>query len=236
MTANPNSILDSVKKVLGFEPEYTAFDLDIILHINGAFGSLQQLGVGSETGFVIEDNTTLWSQYISQLLYLGMVKQYIFMTVRLAFDPPGTSFAIDAFDKQIQQLAWRINVAVESLNPPSDPIEETGSGDLGSQTVFVVKVVDLVFADVVTPDASDGNTFYLTLTDDCTINAPVNGIDGNHITLELTSNGHTVTWGSGWNFGDPGIPDLSGGGATDIISSIYRESAASWYSGFTPGF
>jgi hypothetical protein len=86
--ANPESILDSVKKVIGFEPEYDAFDLDIVMHINMAFGILKQAGVGSDTGFMITDNTTLWSQYLSNLTLLGMVKSYVSMAVRQAFDPP----------------------------------------------------------------------------------------------------------------------------------------------------
>ena len=235
---NPESILDSVKKTLGFDSTYTVFDLDITLGINSAFGSLQQLGVGADGGFTIADNTTLWSQYISELLYLGMVKQYIFLSVKLMFDPPGTSFGIEAIEKQIDQLAWRINSAFEGLHPPSDPFatsDDSGASAV-TPTYFKIEIVQLTFASVIEPDASDGNTFYLTMTGDCTINTPVNGVDGHHITLELISNGHAVTWGSGWNFGDSGVPDLSGSGRTDVISAVYRQSAASWYAGFTPGF
>jgi len=237
MPANPNSILDSVKKVLGFDPEFTEFDLDIVMHINSAFGSLQQLGVGSGTGFYIQDNTTLWSQYVSQLLYLGMVKQFIYMTVRLAFDPPATSFAIEAIQKQLAELSLRINVAAESINQPSDPFAEEVFDVSGvTPTVFVVKAITLQFAAEVFLDANEANTFRLTMTGDCIIHAPVNGTDGEHITLELVSNGHAVTWGNGWNFGLAGVPTLSSGGQTDIISSVYDELSAEWLSGFTAGF
>jgi hypothetical protein len=234
---NPNSILDSVKKTLGFNPDYTFFDLDIVLFINSAFGSLRQLGVGSDTGFIINDNTTLWSQYVTAFEYLAMVKAYIFMSVRLAFDPPPTSFAIDAFQKQLMELGWRIVVAVEGVNPPSDPFGQQVQ-PLGGimKTYFAPKVVNLVFADVVTIDASEGNVFYLTMTADCTINAPITGVDGEHITLEITSAGFTATFGSGWNFGDAGNPTLSSDGKTDIISAYYRESVTDWRAGFTPGF
>jgi hypothetical protein len=231
VTANPESILDSVKKVLGFESEYEAFDLDITMHINAAFGSLHQLGVGGDTGFVISDNTTLWSQYVSQLTFLGMVKAYIFMSVRIVFDPPENRFAIGAFQEQLKQLEWRINVAVESITPPSDPFDES----VAMTPHFIPKIVNLDFASTISPDAADGNVFYLTLTDDCTINAPVNGVDGQHITLELTSNGFAVTWGNGWNFGVAGAPTLSPS-ASDIISSVFRESATSWYAGYASGF
>lgn len=237
MTANPNSILDSVKKVLGFDPEFTEFDLDVVMHINSAFGSLQQLGVGSDTGFIIQDNTILWSQYISDLLYLNMAKQFTYMSVRLAFDPPSTSFGILAIQKQLEELSLRINIATESLNPPTDPFLDSGVVVDGAQAVvFVVKAMTLQFDSVVWPDARTANTFYLTMTGDCTINAPVNGKDGEHITLELISNGHAVTWGNGWNFGLAGLPSLSPGGETDIISSVYTEVTAEWLSGFTAGF
>lgn len=248
MAANPDSILDSVKKVVGFDPEYTAFDLDILIYINSTFGTLQQLGVGSDTGFFISDNTTLWSQYISNLSYLNMVKTYIIMAVKLAFDPPQTSFGIGAIERQLELLAWRINVAVEADRPPTDPfaVEEIIEASGGEVTAtffeggimpqfFAPKVVRLTFDSVVTPDAKDGNVFYLTLTGDCTLNAPVNGVDGEHVTVGITSAGFSVTWGNGWNFGDAGLPGLTAG-KTDIVSAVYRESQTRWLAGFTPGF
>src|ERR1700749_1089539 len=96
MSTNPQSVLDSIKKVLGFESEYTGFDVDIIMHINTVFGSLQQLGVGPITGFVIQDNTLLWSNYSPNMTLLAAVKSYVASKVRLFFDPPATSFALDA--------------------------------------------------------------------------------------------------------------------------------------------
>ncbi|HEY2455601.1 MAG TPA: hypothetical protein VGI71_23900 [Scandinavium sp.] len=121
MSTNASSILDSVKKVLGFDAEYTAFDVDIIMHINSAFGSLLQIGVGNPSGFTINDDATLWSDYVTSLQYLGMVQQYIYMNVRLAFDPPATSYAIAAIKDQIEELSCRINIASEQITPPSDP-------------------------------------------------------------------------------------------------------------------
>jgi hypothetical protein len=119
MSVNPDSILDSIKKFLGFESEYEAFDVDITMYINASFGSLQQLGVGPDN-FSIENNTTLWVGYVSRQDILGMVKMYMFMSVRLAFDPPNTSFAIAAIQNQIEQLAWRINVMAELPEVQSD--------------------------------------------------------------------------------------------------------------------
>jgi hypothetical protein len=236
--ANPLSILDSVKKALGFDPDYTFFDLDITMHVNAAFGALQQLGVGGDAGFMISDNTTLWSQYVSDLVYLGMIQQFIYLNVRLVFDTPGTSFAIGAYEKQLEQLAFRINVAAEHINPPSDPFApvDAGPGGGATTTYFKVLAVTLIFASTITPDAEEGNTFYLEMADDCTINAPVSGSDAEHITMEIISHGHTVTWGSGWNFGDAGQPTLSSGSKTDIVSAIYRQSVATWFAGYTPGF
>lgn len=238
MSSNPESILDSVKKSLGFESEYTAFDPDITMFINATFGSLQQLGVGGDTGFIIQDNTTLWSQYVSDLSYLGMVKIFIYMAVRLAFDPPATSFGIDAITQQIAQLGWRINVAVEKVNPPDSPFrfhEEDDDVAGVLRTFLAPKVVQLAFSPVMTPDASQGNMFYLTLTANCTLNAPVNGSDGEHITIEITSAGYTVTWGAGWDFGDAGTPTLSDD-KSDVISAYYRATATSWRAGVSTGF
>ncbi len=243
MAANPASILDSVKKTIGLEPEYDVFDLDITLQINMAFGLLRQMGVGSDTGFIIQDNTTLWSQYITNLALLGMVKSYIYMVVKLAFDPPATSFGIKATQDLISELAWRINVAAEEENPPSDPFaddsesQEAGVVLIGGvmQGYFAPRTVQIDYASVVTPDAKSGNVFYLTLTGPCQINAPVNGVDGQHITLELASGGFSVTWGTGWNFGAGGTPELSSA-KTDIISAVCKEPAAEWWAGFTSGF
>ena len=227
---NPDSILDSVKKVLGFSPDYAAFDLDITLFINASFGSLQQLGIGSGSGFVIQDNTTLWSQYVANLSYLGMVKSYIFMMVKLAFDPPQTSFGIDAIKDQLKEsrMAHQRGHRDRGLRHRDPFMAEIDD-------IFVPIVVQLVFQSLVTPDALEGTMFYLTMTSDCIINAPVNGADGQHITLELQSNGHSVTWGNGWNWGDAGTPTLSSD-RTDVVSAYFNESANAWRAGFTPGF
>lgn len=238
MTTNASSILSSTKKIVGFDDEFTAFDVDITTHINAAFGELQQLGVGGDTGFIITDDTTLWSQYVSDLVYLGMVQQFIYLSVKLAFDPPSTSFALEAIQKQLEKLSWRINSAAEHITPPDDPFTEgvVSEADTVSQLFFEVKTQTIEFASLITPNAGTANTFYMTMTGDCTINAPVNGSDGEHINFELTSNGHTVTWGAGWNWGVNGEPSLTGGGLTDMISAVWRELHNDWVAGFTPGF
>lgn len=104
-------ILTSTKKVLGIPEDYTAFDLDIITHINAAFSVLSQLGVG---GFVIEDDTAVWSDYLTDNTKLNMVKTYIYLKTRLVFDPPATSFLLEALNKQIAEYETRISYERES--------------------------------------------------------------------------------------------------------------------------
>lgn len=112
------SILNSIKKLLGLDESYTAFDLDVMLHINSVFTTLQQLGVGPVSGFSIEDASTTWDAFLGDTLPLHSVKTYVYLKVRLVFDPPATSFAIAAFEKQAQELEWRLNVASEPVRVP----------------------------------------------------------------------------------------------------------------------
>lgn len=124
--ANPESILESVKKVLGFEPSYTAFDLDIVMHVNTALGFLQQLKVGPVDGYVITGNTEKWSDFISvstSLPFLQAIKTYVYLTVRLIFDPPSTSFAIASAQELRKEHEFRILMSAEAIDPPSDPFE-----------------------------------------------------------------------------------------------------------------
>jgi hypothetical protein len=106
------SILTSTKKILGIAEDYTVFDLDIITHINAAFSTLTQLGVGPADGFMIEDATAVWTDFdpVDDDRQYNSVRSYIYLRVRQIFDPPATSYLIGAFDKQIQELEWRLNV------------------------------------------------------------------------------------------------------------------------------
>ena len=108
-----DSILDSIKKILGMPPAYDAFDTDLVIHINSVFGILAQLGVGPEGGFSISDNTTLWKSYLGNSKDLEMVKSYIALKVRLIFDPPTIGAVMDAMKEQIRELEWRLNVQVD---------------------------------------------------------------------------------------------------------------------------
>lgn len=112
-----NSILQSTKKTLGLAEDYTAFDQDIIMHINSVFSTLLMLGVGPETGFVIEDETDTWEEFTTDVR-LNSVKSYMYLKVRLLFDPPSTSFVLSALQEQIKELEWRMNVYREVYATP----------------------------------------------------------------------------------------------------------------------
>jgi hypothetical protein len=104
-------ILDDIKKLIGIVPEYEAFDDQILICINAAFATLHQLGVGPEEGFEV-DKDTEWESYISTKR-LNFIKSYVSMKVRVMFDPPTSSFALDAINKQIAEYEWRITSEVE---------------------------------------------------------------------------------------------------------------------------
>lgn len=108
------SILTSIKKLLGITEEYDQFDPDIIMHINSVFMILTQLGVGPSEGFSIEDDTAVWTDFIQDVKKLESVKTYIYLKVKLAFDPPLSSAVIDSTNRLINELEWRLNVAAES--------------------------------------------------------------------------------------------------------------------------
>lgn len=107
-----DSILNSVKLQLGILPEYTVFDQQLILAINTAFSILHQLGVGPKDGYAIEDESNRWDEVVTKQS-LNMIKSYVFLKVKLLFDPPATSFVLDAYNKQLAEMEWRINSEVE---------------------------------------------------------------------------------------------------------------------------
>ena len=107
------SILTSIKKMLGVAEDYTEFDEDITTHINSVFLNLTQLGVGPEEGFMIEDDTAVWEDFIDDSIRLQAVKTYIYLKVKLLFDPPLSSSVTESFTRMIAELEWRLNVAVD---------------------------------------------------------------------------------------------------------------------------
>ena len=119
------SILTSIKKLLGISEEYTQFDMDIIIHINTVFAILTDLGVGPSEGFAISDKTTKWSEFISNTKRLESAKSYVYLKTRLLFDPPTSSAVVESMNRLISELEWRINMVVD---PGDNGEEETTNG------------------------------------------------------------------------------------------------------------
>lgn len=124
-----DSILTSTKKILGLAAEYTAFDHDIIVHINSVFSDLHQLGIGPADGFMIGDDLSeVWADYVTDdvpPMLLNSVRTYVYLRVKAIFDPPTTGYLVEATQKQIEKLEWRLNVAREGLlHPLSEFVEE----------------------------------------------------------------------------------------------------------------
>lgn len=119
-----SSILTDTKKVLSIADEYEAFDLDIMLHINSVFATLNELGLGPEEGFMIGDKNAEWSDFIDDDIGLTSVKTYVCLRVRLLFDPPQTSYLIAALERQIDELTWRLSTKREATGwiDPDPPV------------------------------------------------------------------------------------------------------------------
>ena len=111
---NAESILTSIKKLLGIVEEYTQFDTDIIIYINTVFMTLQQLGIGPEEGFSITDENDLWTDFIEDSTLLNSVKTYIYLKVKLLFDPPLSSSTVESFNKMIDEIEWRMKLMNET--------------------------------------------------------------------------------------------------------------------------
>lgn len=109
-----DSILTSVKKMLGIAEEYDHFDADLIMHINSVLTILGQLGVGPAEGFFIEDDGAEWTDFVPDMFNLQFIKTYVYQKVKLLFDPPQSASAIEALNRSISELEWRINAQVDS--------------------------------------------------------------------------------------------------------------------------
>jgi hypothetical protein len=107
------SILTSIKKLLGITEDETHFDQDIIMHINSVFSILTQIGVGPVDGFVIRDSNSVWNDFIKDDTHLELIKSYVHMKVRLMFDPPYSSTILQSINSLIGELEWRISVTVD---------------------------------------------------------------------------------------------------------------------------
>lgn len=116
------SILTSIKKLLGIAEEYEHFDADLIMHINSVFSILTQLGVGPSEGFMIEDSTATWNDFIpwdkdkKHALLLQSVKSYMYLKVKLLFDPPTSSAVMESMNRMLSEFEWRLNIAADSIS------------------------------------------------------------------------------------------------------------------------
>lgn len=117
-----NSILTSIKKLLGIAEECADFDTDIITHINTVLATLNQLNVGDEQGFAISDSSASWTDFMGDDPRLSLVKSYVYLKVRLLFDPPLSGSVMDAINNTIKELEWRILVVAD---PPDNTEKET---------------------------------------------------------------------------------------------------------------
>lgn len=120
-----NSILKSIKKVLNIDPSLTVFDTDILMHINSTFFKLTQLGIGPANGFRIEDDTPTWDQFYGDDIRYDAVKTYMYLSVRILFDPPAVGSHVEALKEQLTEYQWRLSTMREELdwvNPNPGPI------------------------------------------------------------------------------------------------------------------
>lgn len=145
--AMEQSILNSTKKNLSVDPDYHIFDLDIMTHINAAFFSLNQLGIGPANGFSIEDDVSIWLEFVPDGPDLHAIKSYIYLKVKVLFDSPTAWHLVAAMEKQITEFEWRLGVDREGKswvnpNPPRSPLTiiEDGIAQTtadGSQVVVI---------------------------------------------------------------------------------------------------
>ena len=107
------SIFESIKSLLGPDASYDVFDQDILIHINTAIAVLTQLGVGSPSGFVVTGPEETWRDFIGDDKILQMAKTYIYMKVKMAFDPPANSSVLSAYQEACKEYEWRLNVETD---------------------------------------------------------------------------------------------------------------------------
>lgn len=108
------SILTSIKKLLGITEEDTSFDTDIMIHINSVFSELTQIGFGPKDGYSITGAENLWNEIAPDKKTLEMVKTYVYLKVKIIFDPPLNSSTLETYKQEVQRFEWRINSEVES--------------------------------------------------------------------------------------------------------------------------
>lgn len=122
------SILTSIKKLLGIAEDYEHFDSDIIIHINSVFMTLNQIGIGPESGFSINDKFKTWNDYvdISTNVDFNAIKTYIYLKVKLLFDPPMSSIVTESINRMISELEFRINLIAETKKTSGEEEGQNG--------------------------------------------------------------------------------------------------------------
>lgn len=121
-----DSILTSIKKLLGIAEDYEHFDQDLIIHINSVLSVLTQLGVGPSEGFSIEDENTTWDDFIPEDKRLSSIRSYVYMKVKLLFDPPLSSSVMESMNRMISEFEWRLNVAAEPTQSNEEEVNQNG--------------------------------------------------------------------------------------------------------------
>lgn len=119
-TAINESILNSIKKLLNIPIEEKAFDADIIIHINSVISSLLQIGIGPKDGYRISDENDLWEDYIPEESNIDYIKTYIYLRVKMIFDPPLNSSVLQSLNETIRELEWRLHINYESTKDGGD--------------------------------------------------------------------------------------------------------------------
>lgn len=122
-SAIENSILNTIKKMLGLDASYKAFDTDIIVLINSELMTLHQYGVGPKTGFLITGETEIWADFLPEDKLIESVKSYIYIKVRIIFDPPPSSYVLSAYQSQADEWLWRIKEQMEAY--PGDVVDDS---------------------------------------------------------------------------------------------------------------
>lgn len=113
------SILQSIKKLLGIQPEYTAFDQDILIHINTVFAMLNQLNIGPPEGFYVADENVTWDSYITSF-NLTMIRTFVYLKVKLIFDPPSSTAVIESINRTLGEIEFRLYVEGDQINSVSE--------------------------------------------------------------------------------------------------------------------
>lgn len=121
-----DSILTSIKKLLGIAEDYEHFDQDLIIHINSVLSVLTQLGVGPSEGFSIEDENATWNDFIPEDKRLSSIRSYVYMKVKLLFDPPLSSSVMESMNRMISEFEWRLNIAAEPTPSNKEEVNQNG--------------------------------------------------------------------------------------------------------------